>query len=152
MHLVTYLDFVRHAEQALGRSYRLVSEGHAADADVHYMTAGFARQCTAHADALAPVLSRSDPSAEPGPERLHAEGLSSHRAGPLGLLRDLQDLYQLASLIDITWTLVRQAGQGARDRDLLQVVDRCAPQTAAQLAWLRMRMMAAAPQTLLVVR
>jgi hypothetical protein len=152
MHLVTYLDFLRHAEQTLGRSCRLVSDGHAADADVHFMTGDFARQCTAHADALALVVSRSDPPAEPGPERLHAQEPSSHRAGALGLLRDLQDLYQLASLVDITWTLIRQAGQGARDPDLLHVVDRCAPQTAAQLAWLRMRMMAAAPQTLLVAR
>lgn len=150
MHLVTYLEFLQHAEQALGRSYQLVSDGHAADADVHYMTAGFARQCAAHASDLAPVLARSGPPAEPEPERLHAQGLSSHRAGPIGLLRDLQDLYQLTSLVDITWTLVRQAGQGARDPDLLYVADRCAPQTTAQLAWLRMGMTAAAPQTLLV--
>lgn len=150
MHLVTYLQFLQHAEQTLGRSYQLVSDGHAADADVHYMAAGFACQCAVHADDLAPVLARSDPPAEPGPERLHAQGLSSHRAGPIGLLRDLQDLYQLASLVDITWSLVRQAAQGAHDLDLLHVVDRCAPQTATQLAWLRARMTAAAPQTLLV--
>jgi hypothetical protein len=150
MHLVTYLGFLQHAEQTLGRSYRLVSDGHAADDDVHYATAQFARQCTAHADALAPVLARMGPQDEPEPERLHVQGPSGHRAGPLGLLRDLQDLYQLANLVDITWTLVSQAGQGARDRELLHVVDRCAPQTTTQLAWLRMRMGAAAPQTLLV--
>jgi hypothetical protein len=115
---------------------------------VHYVTARFARQCTAHADALTPVLARSDPPTQPEPERLHAQGPSSRRPGLIGLLRDLQDLYRLASLVDITWTLVRKASQGARDRDLLDVADRCAPQTTAQLAWLRMRMIAAAPQTL----
>jgi hypothetical protein len=66
------------------------------------------------------------------------------------MLRDLQDLYQLANLVDITWTVVGQAASGARDRDLLHVVQRCAPEISAQLAWLRMRMKAAAPQTLLV--
>ena len=35
------------------------------------------------------------------------------RSGPVGLLRDLQDLYLLASLVDITWTLVIQAGRPA---------------------------------------
>lgn len=150
MHLVTYLAFLKQTEETLGRSYRLVSDGHSADADVHFMASGFARQCAAHADALALVLARSDPPSEPAPERLHVQEPSSHRAGSVGLLRDLQDLYQLASLVDITWTLVRQAAQGARDQDLLHVVDQCAPHTAAQVAWLRMRMQAAAPQILLV--
>lgn len=150
MYLVTYITLLGRSEETLGRSYRLISRGHVGDADVHYMTAGFAEQCFAHAVALAPVLERLEPPLEPEPERLHAEGLSSHRAGPIGLLRDLQDLYQLANLVDITWTVVGQAAQGARDRGLIEVVDRCAPQITAQLAWLRMRMKAAAPQTLLV--
>jgi hypothetical protein len=150
IYLVTYLTFLQAAEETLGRSYRLVSDGHADDADVRYMTDRFARRCAAHAEALGPVIARSERSMEPEPERLHVPGLSAHRAGPLGLLRDLQDLYQLANLIDITWVLVGQAGQGARDRGLLQIVDGCAEETRAQLAWLRMRMKAAAPQTLLV--
>lgn len=150
MHLVTYLEFLQRAEQSLAGSYRTISAGHAADADVHYATAGFAAQCDVHADALGPVLARSEPAGEPAPERLHVTGVSQHRAGPVGLLRDLQDLYQLANLVDVTWTLIGQAAHGARDHDLLAVVDRCSPQTAAQLDWLRMRMKAAAPQTLLV--
>ena len=150
MHLITYLAFLQHTEQTLERSYRLVSDGHAADADVHYMTARYADQCAAHAKALALVLTRMEPPSEPQLDRLHADGLHAHRAGPLGLLRDLQDLYQLANLVDITWTLVRQAAHGARDQDLIHVTDHCAPQTTQQLAWLQMRMKAAAPQTLLV--
>jgi hypothetical protein len=150
MYLVTYITFLGRAEETLGRSYRLISQGHVADADVHYMTAGFAQQCFAHAVALAPILARSALPTEPQPERLHVDGPQSHRAGPVGLLRDLQDLYQLANLVDITWTVVGQAAQGARDRDLLHVVHHCIPETRAQLAWLRMRIKAAAPQTLLV--
>ena len=150
MHLITYLGFLQRTEQALAASYRVVSDGHTGDADVHYATAGFAAQCEQHADALAPVLARAEPATEPEPDRLHAEPLHVHRAGAIGLLRDLQDLYQLANLVDITWTLVGQAAQGARDRDLLRVVTGCAPQTAGQLAALRMWMKAAAPQTLLV--
>jgi hypothetical protein len=46
--------------------------------------------------------------------------------------------------------MVGQAGHGARDRDLMDIVTRCDRQFKAQLAWLRMRMRAAAPQTLLV--
>ena len=150
MHLVTYLTFLQRSEEALGHSYRVVADGHAADADVHYPTARFAAQCLAHGAALASVLDRFQPATEPEPDRLHVQALRAHRPGPLGLLRDLQDLYQLANLVDVTWTLVGQAAHGARDEELVQVVERCAAQTTAQLAWLRMRMMAAAPQTLLV--
>lgn len=150
MHLVTYLAFLQRAEESLGLGYRLISEGHVADADVHYMTARFASQCAAHAGALSPVLERCDALTEPEPDHLYAQGPGPHRAGPIGLLRDLQDLYQFGSLVDITWTLVGQAAQGARDRDLLGIVGSCAPQTTAQLAWLRMRMQASAAQTLLV--
>jgi len=126
VHLVTYLGFLQRTEETLGRSHRLVSDGHAADADVHDVTADFAAQCAAHADTLARVLARCDPATEAEPERLHVVGANSHRPGPIGLLRDLQDLYQLATLVDSTWTLVRQAAQGARDRDLIEVTNRCA--------------------------
>ena len=40
------------------------------------------------------------------PERLHAEGLAQTRTGPVGLLRDLQDLYLLVSFVEMTWTVV----------------------------------------------
>jgi len=56
----------------------------------------------------------------------------------------------LAAFVDITWTLVGQAGQGARDREVIEAVSRCEHETTGQLAWLRTRAKAAAPQALLV--
>jgi hypothetical protein len=66
------------------------------------------------------------------------------------LLRDLQDLYLMASECDICWTVIGQAAQGARDRGLLDVVRRCEGETAGQRNWLRTRMKQAAPQALVV--
>ena len=74
------------------------------------------------------------------------------RSGGVGLLRDLQDLYTLASFIDIAWTVVGQAGQGLADRDLLDVVGVCEADTAVQLRWLRTRIKQAAPQALIAAR
>jgi hypothetical protein len=51
---------------------------------------------------------------------------------------------------DISWTMIGQAAQGARDAALLDAVHACAHDTTIQLAWLRTRMKAAAPQVLLV--
>ena len=150
MHLPTYLTMLAAAERTLAGSHRHVAAGHAEEADVHYTCAGFARQCDAHADALGPVIDRYAGRRQPEPDRLHPPGLTAARPGAVGLLRDLQDLHQLAGLVDITWTLVGQAAAGARDRALLDTVAACHPDITTQLSWLRMRMKAAAPQTLLV--
>jgi hypothetical protein len=56
----------------------------------------------------------------------------------------------MACECDMAWTLVGQAAQGARDTDLLEVVQRCEGETAIQLKWLKSRMKEAAPQTLVV--
>jgi hypothetical protein len=148
MHLTTYLRLLHTAEATLADAYRTIAAGHRADADVHYTCRRFGDDCARHADALEPALDRYPP--EPEPERLHPPGLAGARSGPVGLLRDLQDLYQLAGLVEITWQLVGQAAHGARDRELIDVVGACEHEITAQLAWLRMRMRSAAPQTLLV--
>ncbi|WP_203597729.1 hypothetical protein [Actinomadura bangladeshensis] len=150
MHLPTYLTLLGSAEQTLAASYRCVAEGHADEADVHYTCLDFGHQSTRHAEELAPIARRYRDRLQDEPDRLHPPGLTAVRPGPIGLLRDLQDLYQLASLVEITWTLVGQAAAGARDRALLDATAECGRRTAAQLSWLRMRMKAAAPQTLLV--
>jgi hypothetical protein len=62
----------------------------------------------------------------------------------------MQDLYVMVSACDIAWTMVGQAAQGARDTELLEVVNVCEGQTVTQLKWLRTRMKEAAPQALLV--
>lgn len=152
VYLTSYLTMLQSAGNTLAGSYRQVAVGHPLDFDVHYACQAFARQCDVHSSALAPTVERYAHVAEPEPERLHPVGLATARSGPIGLLRDLQDVYQLANLVDITWTLTGQAAHGARDRDLINLVTRCNQQISAQLAWLRMRMKAEAPQALLVTR
>ena len=72
------------------------------------------------------------------------------RPGGLGLLRDLHDLYLLTCECDISWTLIGQAAQGARDRELMETVEACEGETDTQRRWLVTRMKQAAPQALLV--
>jgi hypothetical protein len=148
--LPIYLGLLHKAEGTLAASYRQVSEGHGAEPDVHYLTQTLASQCERHQRELAAVVERYGEATEADePERLHADGLAETRSGPVGLLRDLQDLYVLASLVDITWMVVKQAGQGLRDAELLAVVAHCEGETAVQLAWLKTRIKQAAPQALI---
>ena len=84
------------------------------------------------------------------PERLHAAGLAGTRTGPIGLLRDLQDLQVLATFVQTSWTVVYQAAQGLRDTELQDLAGSANAETSRQLAWFTTRMKAAAPQALIV--
>jgi hypothetical protein len=50
----------------------------------------------------------------------------------------------------MAWTVIGQAAQGVRDRELLDVVNSCENEMANQLKWIRTRMKVAAPQALIV--
>jgi hypothetical protein len=107
----------------------------------------------AHVAALQPAAQRYHEQTSndlPEPARLHAAGLPQIRDGQIGLLRDLQDLHLLATLVQTTWTVLSQAAQGLRDRELLDIASRSITETARQLSWLNTRMKAAAPQALIV--
>ena len=150
MHLANYLGLLHQAELGLAQAYRDVDEAHGDEPDVRVLCLRFADQCAAHAEAVAPFADRYGEDRPEEPERLHSELFGGTREGGLGLLRDLHDLYLMATECEVTATLVGQAAQGARDQDLLEVVERCQGEVAAQLKWLRTRMKQAAPQALVV--
>ncbi|MBT2586398.1 hypothetical protein [Arthrobacter sp. ISL-95] len=151
MNLHIYLGLLHRGEQTLASSFRQVSEGHGDEPDIHFLCQSLGGQSEHHVALLLPVVERyGEEGSDNEPERLHAQGLSETRSGPVGLLRDLQDLYVLASLVDITWTVMEQAGQALRDSELLSVVEQCHQETEVQLRWLKTRIKQAAPQALLV--
>ncbi|WGP14093.1 hypothetical protein [Streptomyces sp. SH5] len=153
-HLATYVGLLHHSEQALADSLRTVGEGHAQEADVFHVCETLARLSDDHMRSLTPIAHRygekhSGEDVEE-PERLYADGIGTVREGAVGLLRDLQDLCLLATLVQTSWTVVDQAAQGARDRELLELAQQASAHTSRQLTWLNTRMRAAAPQALLV--
>ena len=148
MLLPVYLDLLAGAERALAVSFRMVATGHAAEADVFHLCNTLGEQCEQHVDAIAPFAQRFGSAGGGAPERVGVTALGAARSGPLGMLRDLQDLYALASLVESTWTVVQQAGQAVRDAELLQTVSAALKQTELQLAWLRTHLKEAAAQAL----
>ena len=150
MLLHVYLGMLRRAEEVLATSFRTVADGHAAEPDVHGICALLAAQCDAHGRTLRPVLERYGEQPDDEPERLHVGPIESTRSGPLGLLRDLQDLHLLAQMVVNTSALVEQAGSALRDEDLLAAIRTCAGETETQVAWVNTRMKQAAPQALVV--
>jgi hypothetical protein len=153
MKFPVYLGMLHRGERTLAAAFRQVSEGHGAEPDVYWLCRSLADQCDRHMDALTPMIERyGEVDADDEPERLHADGLSETRSGPLGLLRDLQDLHLLATMVDVTWSLTGQVARGLRDEQLLAIVVDCEKETAVQLDWLTTRMSQAAPQALIVAR
>lgn len=150
-HLSTYVGLADHSEKTLAESFRSVAAGHARVADVHHTCQLLARMSEDHRSRLAPVVERygEDHSVDE-PERLHHDGLARTREGEIGLLRDLQDLHVLATLVQTTWTVIAQGAQGLRDRELLEIAQACNAETSRQLTWLNTRMKQAAPQALIV--
>ncbi len=150
MHLAHYLGLLHRAELALADAYEQTAAGHPAEADVRHLLPQFAAACRRHAELLGPHAERYGEEAPEEPERLHSEIFRGNRSGPIGLLRDLQDLLLMATEADVAWSLVGQAAKGLRDAELQDVVDRCDGETAVQLKWLRGHMKVAAPQALVV--
>lgn len=151
MHLPAYLGLLESAERALAASFRAVGEGHADEADVFHTCQTLATQCDGHVASLAPFLERyGRAGAGDAGVATDAHAAVAVRTGPLGLLRDLHELFVAASRVEMTWTLVQQAAQALRDPELLSAVAAALAQTEVQLAWLRTRLKVAAPQTLLV--
>ena len=150
MQLGHQLRLLHSAEERLAAALHAAGDGHAAEADVHVTAGILASQCQEHAARLEPFAARygdQEPSELDAP---HRDLFGGVRSGPLGLLRDLNDLYLMACECEIAWTLVGQAARGARDRDLLALAERGRSESGTQVAWLRTRMKQAAPQALVV--
>ena len=83
-----------------------------------------------------------------GAEKLYTKLFQGPRRGGLALLRDLHDLWLLATEARICWTLLGQAAQALRDKDLIETCMQNQQQSTRQIAWLKTRSKQAAPQTL----
>jgi hypothetical protein len=118
MHLAIYVGLLHTSLETIAAAYREVGRGHGEEPDVSTTCELLAGRIDYQLAKPGPVVDRYGEHREQEPERLHAAGLESTRTGPVGLLRDLQDLYVLASLTDVTWTVVGQtARRGRRPQD-----------------------------------
>ena len=152
MHLATYLGLLHKSLRTLAEAFREVAKGHGEEPDVERTCEVLSKRIDSQVEKLGPIVERYGEHRESEPERLHAAEFEQTRTGGVGLLRDLHDLYALASFTDITWTVVGQAAQGLRDKELIDVVSSCEQDTVRQLAWLKTRIKQSAPQALIAAR
>jgi hypothetical protein len=150
VQLAHYLGLLQRANENLVEAYSEVADTHGDEPDVADICMRFSRSSARQAEDLRPFTERYGQDADEEPDRLHSDLFQGTRAGSLALLRDLHDVYLMATECAISWTVVAQAAQGARDRDLLSVAQRGRAGAEQQLTWIRSRMKQAAPQALVV--
>jgi hypothetical protein len=150
VELTHYIGLLHRSLGELARAYREVAEAHGDEPDVVQECRMLAGRCDDHAEALQPIADRYGEDADDEPERLHSDLFSGTRSGGLGLLRDLHDLYLMATECTVACTVLGQGAQGARDRELLSLTERTGDDLDIHQAWLMTRMKQAAPQALVV--
>ena len=150
MHLVDYLGLLHEAEDGLARGFGLVADGLADDPDVYFLCHRMADESAHHSRELKQFADRYGEKRLSEPQRLEVSLFEDVRPGGLGLLRDLQDLYMMAHFCQITWMMIGQAAQGARNEELFTLAVSCESEITRQIKWLNTRMKSAAPMALLI--
>ena len=150
MHVASYVGLVRESEAQLERALAAVARHHEDEPDIPGTCELVGSWSKAKRESAGPAAARYGESSDGEPDRLAHDLFRGPREGPLALLRDLQDLYLLASEVDVCWTVLAQAAAALQDRDLSDACAAAKAQTKRQLAWLTTRIKQAAPQALVV--
>lgn len=148
MHVGNYLGLVEGSERRLAEALLRVAEHHGDEPDIQQtceLLAGWSQQ---HLEQLAPLVRTYRERRSPEPERLEHALFQGPRRGSLALLRDLHDLWLMASEVQLCWTVLERAAQALRDEQLERVCQSCALQTKRQMTFLMTRIKQAAPQVL----
>jgi hypothetical protein len=135
-----------------------MSDRHTTDHEVRHVTRDMARWSARHVAELAAAGREYgldlDPVAAHDPGLLQAlrqkaAELTGRRAAPgLLLLADLRHLYREASGTSLDWELLAQGAQGAKNRELLDLAERCHPQTLRVAKWADAKLKESSPQVL----
>ncbi len=150
MHIGRYIDLVHRTEVDLCEAFRKVSKAHGDEPDVFQTSQLLAQWSDKLAEEVEPFAVKYKPEKDKEPDRLTQTLLKETRKGGMALLRDLHDLYLVATEVQVCCTILKQGADGLRDKELTTVCEEVERQTQRQLAWLMTRMKAAAPQTLIV--
>lgn len=155
-HVASYIILIHDAEQRLAESLDVIGGAHAADSEILHGTRTLADLSRQHVAALEPLRElyqgHRDKYADHEPKDFFAEPLVEARQGPIGLLRDLQDLLTLTAFVNSAWTVVAQGAKAMKDEPLKTVCEQALQHNEQQSRWLRTQIKNTAPQALLLAQ
>src|SRR3954447_6858827 len=150
MRIGKYIDLVHRTEKDLAEAFIKVAKAHGDEVDVYQTCVLLSSWSQKLAGELEIFAEKYKKEKDKEPDRLSDTLLKDVRKGSMALLRDLQDLYLIASEVEVCCVILKQGATGLHDKDLLSACEEVERQTKRQLSWLLTRMKSAAPQTLIV--
>ncbi|MGY1915371.1 hypothetical protein [Blastococcus sp. SYSU DS0973] len=158
MKLRLAIEELHRSENHLAGALLAMSDRHKADHEVFHVARDIARWSQDHVRALAEIGQEFGLALDPEPEgdptilektRQKASDLMGRSSAPgLLLLADLRHIYREASGTSLDWELLAQGAQGARKKELLELAQRCHPQTLRQVRWANGKLKESATQVL----
>jgi hypothetical protein len=158
MKLGMAIEELHRSENELYTVLLSMSDRHKVDHEVFHVTRDMARWSEHHVAALAEAgrefgleLDREARQAQRLLETLQqkASVLTGRQSAPgLLLLADLRHLYREASGTSLDWELLAQGAQGAKNKELLELAERCHPQTLRVARWADAKLKESSPQVL----
>jgi hypothetical protein len=158
MKLDMAIEELHRSENHLVTVLLSMSDRHKVDHEVFHVCRDMAGWSRRHVAELARIGRDFgldlDPEANEDPGPLEAvrqrtsELLGRRKAPGLLLLADLRHLYKEAQGTSVDWELLAQGAQGAKNRELLDVAERCHPQTLRVAKWANSYLKVTSPQVL----
>jgi hypothetical protein len=148
MFIANYVELAERNETVLRDSFMKVASRHHIEPDINETCTMLAGWSGVHLTNLQPILKRFAPEAKDEPERVEKGLFHGLRKGALGLLRDLHDLYIIATEVNLTYEILKQASQALHDKELEQFCLDSMKETVRQLNWIETRIRQASPQVL----
>jgi hypothetical protein len=158
MKLDLAIEELHRSENELYTVLLSMSDRHRVDHEVFHVTRDMAKWSAQHVAELAAAGQEFGLGLDPEAEhvaglletlRQKASELTGRRSAPgMLLLADLRHLYREASGTSLDWELLAQGAQGAKKKELLDLAERCHPQTLRVARWAESHLKVASPQVL----
>ena len=158
MKLGMAIEELHRSENELYTVLLSMSDRHRVDHEVFHVTRDMATWSKQHVAELAEAGREFGLDLDPEArnvsglvERIQqkaAELTGRHSAPGLLLLADLRHLYRESSGTSLDWELLAQGAQGAKKKDLLDLAERCHPQTLRVSRWANAKLKESSPQVL----
>jgi hypothetical protein len=152
------IEELHRSENHLATVLTSMSDKHKTDHEVFHVCRDMAKWSREHVAELARIGHDFgldlDPEASEDPGLIasmkqRAAELVGRRSAPgLLLLADLRHLYREAAGTSVDWELLAQGAQGAKERELLDLAERCHPQTLRIARWANSYLKVTSPQVL----
>jgi hypothetical protein len=151
---------LHRAENGLAAELLRASDRHRADHEVHHVARDLAGWSREHVRRLADAGEKHGLSLDPEARgendllaalfRMGGDLLGRDHEAALLLIRDLRGIHRRAAGISLDWDVFGNAAQSLRDHELLELAERCHPQTLRQMRWADAMVKEVAAQSMVV--